>query len=103
MPDEVPLWRRKTLEARIKESLLTLAWKKDAQGASPGYFVSASPHSVRLEPSAASFLARFITEQTCSHSVAAEDEPDDESLNGYSLEIIATYLEDHGYVVSLPD
>ena len=83
--------------------VLALIWKKDSQGASPDYFVSASPHSVRLEPSAASFLARFITEQTCSHSIATDDGPDDESLNGYSLEIIAAYLEDHGYVVSLPD
>ena len=102
MPNEGPSLR-KTLEVKIKDLLLALAWKKGEQGANPSYFVATSSESVRLEASAASFVAGYIAEQTWADVVAAEDETTDDSLDRYSSEIIATYLEDQGYIVSLPE
>jgi hypothetical protein len=100
MPDEWPSLR-KALEDKIKDVLLSFSWKRGEQGANPGYFVTASSESVRLESSAASFLANCIAEQTWADAAALESQTDNESLDQYSSEIIATYLEDHGYVVSL--
>jgi hypothetical protein len=94
---------RKTLEGKIKYLLQALVWKRGEQGANLGYFVASSSESVRLESSAASFLAKYIAEQTWADVVALEDQTDNDSLDQYSSDVIATYLEDHGYVVSLPE
>ena len=91
------------LEDRIRDAVLAMRWRRAGDGLHPGYFVDAPPGSFQLEASAASFLARFIADRV----VAGKDEYHqgavEEELNKYSLEVIVSYLEDQGYVVSSSD
>jgi hypothetical protein len=91
-----------TLEARVNDALLALRWKRDGDGVSPRYFVAGPSDGVHLENHAASFLARFIVEHLAQSGDDRLNETSDSQLDGYSLEVIATYLEDHDYIVSLP-
>jgi hypothetical protein len=84
-----------------------LRWERQGDGANPGYFVGAGPESgpesLRLESHAASHVAHFITQRVADGINASGDDLPDADLDKYSLEIIATYLEDHGYIVTSPE
>jgi hypothetical protein len=92
------------LEDKIREAVLALRWRQVGNGPDPRYFVDAPPESLQLESSTASYLAHFITEHVAVDNVDRQ-KPDlvDEELDKYSLEIIASYLEDRGYTVNSPD
>lgn len=91
------------LEDRIRDAILALRWKRAGDRPHPAYFVDAPPESLQLEKSAACFLARFIT----NHVIADRDDRQslsvNEELDKYSPEVIASYLEDLGYIVSLSE
>ena len=93
------------LERNIRDALLALKWKREGNEVSPGYFVRSSSESLQLETNAACFLAHFIAEYVAFHIAEGRDDlyPTlDDCLDGYSLEEVATYLEDHNYTVSSP-
>ncbi len=56
-----------------------------------------------LEASASSFLARFIADRVVAGKDEYQQGAVEEELNKYSLEVIVSYLEDQGYVVSSSD
>jgi hypothetical protein len=92
-----------SLEDKIREAILAVRWKRVGDGPNPGYFVEAMSGAVQLEANAASYLAHFITEcVTVSRDKSGDDSPYN-NLDKYSLEVMASYLEDHGYVVNSPD
>ena len=91
------------LEDRIRDAVLTVRWKRAGDGLHPGYFVDAPPSSFQLEGSAASFLARFIAERVSASQEKQQQDSVVEDLDKYSLEVIASYLEDQGYTVSSPE
>ncbi|HYL98572.1 MAG TPA: hypothetical protein VEZ90_06420 [Blastocatellia bacterium] len=86
------------LEDEIRDAILTLRWRRQGDGLHPSYFVDSLPGSFQLRTSTASFLAQFIAD-----CIAVEDQDQDGSaeheLDRYSLEVIASYLEDRGYIV----
>jgi len=90
------------LEDKIREAVLTLRWRRAGEGLHPGYFVEVPRESLQLEDSAASFLARFIAQRVAARQDASEPDPVRESLDKYSLDVIASYLEDQGYTVNSP-
>jgi hypothetical protein len=53
--------------------------------------------------SAASFLATFIGNYISHDTFEVQDDTEQGELDKYSLEGIASYLEDKGYTVSLPE
>ncbi|MGH9763982.1 MAG: hypothetical protein ACREAC_24375, partial [Blastocatellia bacterium] len=87
------------LEEKIKDAVLALRWKKCGEGLSSSYFIDAPPDSLQFRSSTASFLAHFVADR-----VAAEDkqqnDPGEQELDKYSLEVLASYLEEHGYIVT---
>ena len=91
------------LEEKIKDAVLTMRWKRDGEGLHPGYFVNAPPESLQLEGAVASFLARFIAERVGTGQDIQERDPVRAGLDKYSLDVIASYLEDQGYTVNSPD
>jgi hypothetical protein len=91
------------LEDKIREAILAARWKRVGDGPNPSYFVAAMSGAVQLEANAASFLAHFIIEQMANVTDSGRPEPPDNHLDRYSLEVIASYLEDHGYIVTSPD
>jgi hypothetical protein len=91
------------LEDRIKEAILNVRWKKTGDGPNPNYFVSTPNDSVQLVASAASFLATFIGNYISHDTFEVQDDTEQGELDKYSLEGIASYLEDKGYTVSLPE
>ena len=90
------------LEDRIREAVLALRWRRAGDGLDPGYFVDVPRESFQLEGSAASFLARFITERVTPRQDTHEPDPATEGLDNYSLDVIASYLVDQGYTVTSP-
>ena len=51
----------------------------------------------------ATWLAKAITNHVGSNAYDNQDDDGTEEFDKYSLEVIASYLEDHGYTVSFPD
>ena len=91
------------LEDEIKLAVLAVRWKRAGDGPHPDYFVGAPPESLQMEHSAASFLARTILNRITSNRENHQRDSVKEGLDKYSLEVIAGYLEDQGYTVSLPE
>jgi hypothetical protein len=91
------------LEVKIKEAILAVRWKHAQDVVCPNYFVNVLPDAVRLNNSAASWLANFITNNVTANNIDELVEADDNDLDNYSLQSLAEYLEDHGYIVTLPD
>jgi hypothetical protein len=91
------------LEEEIRRAVLAVRWKRAGDGPHPDYFVGAPPESLRLETSAASFLAHVILDRITTGREKHQRELVKEGLDRYSLEVIASYLEDQGYTVSLPE
>jgi hypothetical protein len=91
------------LEDKIREAILALRFKRAGDGIDPGYFVDAPPEPFHFEASAAAFLAHFIAKSVINGKDEHRHEGLNEELDQYSLEVIASYLEDQGYVVSSPD
>ena len=91
------------LEDKIRDAVLAVRWKRTGDGLHPSYFVEAPPESLQLEGSAASFLARFITDRITAAGDNHQHDSVKEELDKYSPELIASYLEDQGYTVSSPD
>ena len=91
------------LEDKIKDAILAVRWKRDGEIPHPGYFVPTTPESFRLEASAASFLAHFIADHIITGQTEYQQESEKETLDKYSSEVLASYLEDQGYIVSSPD
>ena len=96
------------LEEKIKDAVLAMRWKRAGEGLHPGYFVNAPPESLQLESlqlegAVASFLARFIAERVGTGQDIQERDPVKDGLDKYSLDAIASYLEDQGYTVNSPD
>jgi hypothetical protein len=91
------------LEDDIKNAVLAMRWKRSGDGLHPDYFVNALPESLQLEGSAASFLAHFIADHITTSRDMHQRDLVKEGLDKYSLEVIASYLEDQGYTVSSPD
>ena len=91
------------LEDKIKDAVLAVRWNRAGDGPHPAYFVDAPPESLQLEGATASFLAHFIADRIITGSDKPQHDSDEEELDKYSLEEIASYLEDHGYTVSPPD
>jgi hypothetical protein len=56
-----------------------------------------------LEGAVATFLARFIAERVGTGQDIHERDPVRDGLDKYSLDAIASYLEDQGYTVNSPD
>ena len=92
-----------SLEDRIREAVLAVRWKRAGDGPDPAYFVGATSESFQLEGSAASFLARFITERVAADDREQRESSTEGDLDKYGLEVIAGYLEDQGYTVWSPD
>jgi hypothetical protein len=91
------------LEEKIKEAILAVRWKQSGDGPSPNYFESTTPGSFKLEATAASFLAGFIMNHISNDTFEDQDDSANSDLDNLSLEVIASYLENKGYTVSLPD
>lgn len=91
------------LEDEVKDAVLAVRWKSAGDHIHPDYFVESPPASFQLEGSAASFLARFIVEHVTTDQEKQQHDSTDNELDKYSLEVIASYLEDQGYTVSSPD
>lgn len=91
------------LEDKVREAILAVSWKQVGDGPDPRYFVFAQSGSLQLESSAASFLAHVITDQIVIDGDKEQDSSVDEELDKYSSEVLASYLEDRGYIVSSPD
>ena len=91
------------LEKTIREAILALRWGRHGDGPDPAYFVVVGPEALRLEANAASHVARFITNLVIDDASGGPDSSPGTDLDKYSLEIIASYLEDHGYIVTSPD
>jgi hypothetical protein len=91
------------LEKTIREAILALRWEKRGDGPDPAYFVSVESEALRLEANAASYVARFITKSITEDGDGGSDDSPSADLDKHSLEIIAGYLEDHGYTVSSPE
>ena len=93
------------LEEKIKDAILAVRWKRAGDGLHPDYFVGAPHESFQLEGSSATFLAHFIAARVADQNQADPAQTDSavEELDKYSPEVIASYLEDHGYTVSSPD
>ncbi|KAF0244059.1 MAG: hypothetical protein FD167_3692 [bacterium] len=86
------------LEEKIKNALLSVRWEQVGEGTSPKYFMKAQPNFVKVNNITAAWLANFI-----ANHVTYEDSAINDDFDKHSLEVIASYLEDHGYVVSCPD
>ena len=91
------------LEDKVREAILGVCWKQVGDGPDPRYFVNAKTGSLQLESSAASFLAHVITDQIIIDGDKEQDNSVDEELDKYSSEVLASYLEARGYIVSSPD
>jgi hypothetical protein len=91
----VSIW----LEDRIRDAVLALRWRRDGTGLHPDYFIDAAPDSLQFGSLTASFLAHFIADRVAFQNGAKYD-PHEEELDQYSLEVIASYLEERGYVVT---
>jgi hypothetical protein len=91
------------LEDEVKDAVLAVRWKSAGDHIHPDYFVEAPPESFQLEGSAASFLARFIVDHVTSDQDKQQHDSTNKELDQYSLEVIASYLEDQGYTVSSPE
>jgi hypothetical protein len=93
------------LEEKIKDAILAVRWKRAGDGLHPAYFVGGPSESFQLEGSSASFLAHFIAARVTDQNQTdlAQTDSAVKELDKYSPEVIASYLEDHGYTVSSPD
>jgi hypothetical protein len=91
------------LKDKIKDAVLAMRWNRAGEGPHPAYFVDASPDSLQLADFAASFLAQFISDHIVTDRDKHQHDAVKEDLDKYSLEEIASYLEDQGYAVSSPD
>jgi hypothetical protein len=91
------------LEDKIKEAIIAVHWRQAGDTICQQYFVPVREDAVRLNNSSAAWLANFISKSFTVNPIIQPDEPDHDSLDSYSLEAIAHYLEEHGYVVSPPD
>jgi hypothetical protein len=90
------------LEDMIKDAILDVRFRRSGEGIHPEYFVDALDERLQFEDSAAAFLARFITDRIVEDRANLPESPERE-LDRYSAEVIASYLEDQGYIVSGPD
>ena len=90
------------LEDKIRDAILAVRWQRAGDGPHPQYFVDAPSESFQLEGSTASFLAHFIADRVITGRDREQQEPVEEGLDKYSLEVIASYLEEHGYIVTSP-
>ncbi len=93
------------LEAKIKNALLSVRWEQVGEGTSPKYFMKVQPNFVKVNNMTAwlaNFIANHVTYQTYE-TYEGQDSAINDDFDKHSLEVIATYLEDHGYVVSCPD
>ena len=91
------------LEDSIKEAILAVRWKQVGDNICPHYFVNARPDAVRFNNASAGWLAKFIANRLEFKTPAELDDSETDGLDKYSLEVVATYLEDHGYIVSSPE
>ena len=91
------------LEDKVREAILAVCWKQVGDGPDPRYFVYAQSGSLQLESSAASFLANVITDHVVVNGDKEQENPVDQELDKYSSEVLASYLEARGYIVSSPD
>ncbi len=91
------------LEDKIRDAILSVRWRRAGEGLHPGYFAAATLESLQLKGSAASFLARYISESLIADWDSKEHDSVKGELDEFSLEEIADYLEDEGYTVSSPD
>src|SRR5687768_8652820 len=91
------------LEDKVREAILAVSWKQVGDGPDPRYFVYAQSGSLQLESSAASFLAHVITDHVVVDGNKEQENLVDDELDKYSSEVLASYLEARGYVVSSPD
>lgn len=91
------------LEEKIKTALLNVRWEQNEEGVSLKYFTKAQPNFVKLNNITVSWLANFITNHISYNSFEGQDDAVNEEFDKYSLEVIASYLEDHGYTVVFPD
>ncbi|MBI4851113.1 MAG: hypothetical protein HY819_04725 [Acidobacteria bacterium] len=99
------------LEDKINDALLSVNWEQVGEGVSSKYFTVAGPNYVKINTLTAAWLARFISNHVNCNSYEAKNSLTDQTssidvddeFDKYSLEVIATYLEDHGYTVSFPD
>ena len=90
------------LEDRIRDAILSLRFQRACDGIDPRYFHDAPPEPIQFEESAATFLARFIANRV-GGDCECELEAAEKDLDKYSPEVIASYLEDQGYIVTSPD
>jgi hypothetical protein len=90
------------LEDKIKKAILSVRWKQLGDGPNPNYFVSATQDSYQLGIPAAKFLASFIADYITNSTYEVEEDPAISELDKYSLEMMASYLEEKGFTVSLP-
>lgn len=91
------------LEEKIKTALLNVRWEEIGEGISQKYFIKAQPNFVKVNNLTATWLAKVITNHVSSNAYDNQDDDATEEFDKYSLEVIASYLEDHGYTVSFPD
>ena len=88
------------LEDQIKDAVLALRWQKCGDGPSSTYFIEAPPDSLQFRGSTASFLAHFVADRVTGGAEDPRSDPPEGDLDKYSLEVLASYLEEHGYVVT---
>jgi len=86
-------------EDKIRDALLALRWRGEGETPDPGYFAGTASEALRFGNSTASFLAHFIADSVVRNDVEQVD-PLEAELDKYSLEVIASYLEAHGYIVT---
>jgi hypothetical protein len=87
------------LENRIRDAVLALRWRREGESLHPDYFIGSPPDSLQFRNSTASYLAHFIAERI---AFEVEEWEQEEQLDKYGLEVIASYLEEHGYIVTSP-
>lgn len=91
------------LEEKIKNALLSVRWEQVGEGTSPKYFTKAQPDFVKVNSLTAAWLANFIANHVSYETYEDKDSDITEEFDKHSLEVIASYLEDHGYIVSIAD
>lgn len=91
------------LEDKIKIALLSVRWEQVGEGTSPKYFTQAQPDFVKVNNLTAAWLANFITKHVSHDNYENQDSVLANELDKYNLEVMASYLEDHGYTVDFPD
>lgn len=95
------------LEEKIKDALLCVRWGQVGKGTNPEYFTIEQPNYAKMDNLTATWLAKFIAYHVINNTHESNPTDNDDSTNNdfdkYSLEIIASYLEDHGYTVYFPD